>query len=165
MSKLFTLAELTEFLEVHRNTVRAWLKRGCPYVQEAVPARAQPWQFNLAEVVRWREDQAALAAVGDTAQLDIQEARRRKTAAEAALVELDLALRKKEIIEIESIAEVVGTEYANCRARLLAIPSKLAPILQTVEGIAEKRDAIEGAIVEALTELSFDSRPDAGADQ
>lgn len=156
MSKTYSLAELVEMLQVHRNTITAWLKRGMPYVQKAEAARGQPWQFNLADVVRWREDQAALAAVGDTSELDIQEARRRKTAAEAALVELDLALRKKEIVKIETISEIVGDEYANCRAKLLAIPSKLAPALEITEGIPEKRDIIEAAIVEALQELASD---------
>lgn len=158
----FSLSELSALLGVHRNTLSTWVKRGCPHLQKADRSRGQEWQFDLAAVVRWREDQAVAAALGDTTQIDDKEARRRKLAAEAALTELELAKEQGKVVEIDQVARVVGEEYANCRARLLAIPSKLAPLLDATPGINAKRDLIEQAITEALDELTADGAADLG---
>lgn len=153
--RIVNLAELADINGVSLPTARSWPRRGCPYVQKGGAGRE--WQFNTADVAQWREEQAALAAVGDTSTLDIEEARRRKTAAEAAMVELDLAKRRGELVEIESIADIVGEEYTRLRARLLALPVKMAPMMETAASLQERRETIENAITECLAELSADT--------
>lgn len=49
-------AELSEYFGVSLVTIDAWVRRGCPYVDRG--SRGRPWTFDLAAVVRWREDQA-----------------------------------------------------------------------------------------------------------
>lgn len=149
-----TKADLAKCLGVSLPTVTSWVRKGCPYVEKG--SKARPWIFNTASVIAWREDQAALNAVGDTASLDIDEARRRKLAAEAAMVELDLSKRRGEVIEIEEVAGVVGDDYANVRAKLLALPTKLAPQLIGIEDPAECQALIERGVAEALEELTAD---------
>lgn len=147
-------ADLARAWGVSLPTVGAWVKRGCPYISKGGPGK--PWIFNTSEVAAWREEQAAQAALGETQSLDIEEARRRKLAAEAALAELDVAKRRGEVIEIEEVARVIGDDYANVRAKLLSIPTKLAPQLLGVEETAEIKGLIERALTEALEELTAD---------
>ena len=145
---------LAETFGVSLPTVNAWVRRGCPVVQKG--SKSRQWLFNTAEVAAWREDEAAAAAVGDTAKMDMDEDRRRNEAAKAAMSELDLAKRRGELIEIESVAEYVGEEYSRIRAKLLALPVKIAPMLETTETLQQRREIIEDGISECLAELSAD---------
>lgn len=147
-------ADLARMFGVSLPCIGQWIGKGCPYVSKGGPGRQ--WVFNSADVLSWREDQVAQMALGDTKSLDIDEARRRKLAAEAALVELDLAKRRGDVIEIEEVAGVVGDDYANVRAKLLALPSKLAPQIIGAVDAAECQALIERGVSEALEELTAD---------
>ena len=149
-----TKSDMARCMGVSLPTMTQWVKKGCPYVTKGSKSKA--WMFDTAEVVAWREEQIALQTIGDTASLDIDEARRRKLAAEAAMVELDLSKRKGEVIEIESVAAVVGDDYANVRAKLLSLPTKLAPQVTGIEDLAECKALIERGVFEALEELTAD---------
>jgi phage terminase Nu1 subunit (DNA packaging protein) len=50
------------------NTLKAWFRQGCPVVQKGSQNRA--WEICLADVVAWREQQAAKAAIGEVASFD-----------------------------------------------------------------------------------------------
>ena len=146
--------ELATWWGVNPTSVNKWVRNGCPYVTKG--SKNRPWVFNTADVAAWREEQMFLRAVGDTSQLDIDESKRRKLAAEAAMVELDLAKRRGEVIEIDEIVDVIGDDYANLRAKLLSLPTKLAPLVAVVEDMAECKGLIERGIHEALEELTAD---------
>jgi len=146
--------DLAALMGVSSVTIGQWVSKGCPYVQKGAAGKA--WVFDVPEVVGWREQQVALQAVGDTKSLDIDEARRRKLAAEAALSELDLAVRKGELVEIESVASAVAEEYANVRAKLLGLPTKVAPQAIGITETAELQSLLESVVTEALEELVRD---------
>lgn len=139
---------------VTSNTITQWVGKGCPYVQKG--GQGKSWVFNMPDVIAWREEQIALQAVGDTASLDIDEARRRKLAAEAALAELDVSKRRGEVVEIEDVAAAVGDDYANVRAKLMSLPTKAAPQLAIIEDSAEAQAVLEKLVHEALEELTAD---------
>ena len=61
-----------------------------------------------------------------------------------------------ELIEIEEVAEAVGQEYNNVRARLLAIPSKAAATVCHLSEPHEIQEVLRAAIHDALAELSYD---------
>lgn len=147
-------ADLARMFGVSLNTIGQWVNKGCPWITKGCPGKQ--WTFNTAEVVAWREEHVAQQVQGDTSQLDIEEARRRKMAAEAAMMELDLAKRRGEVLEVEAVAEVIGDDYANVRAKLLSLPTKLAPILVGIEDPAECLMLIERGVTEALEELTAD---------
>lgn len=150
----FTKAELAESLNVSLTTVTNWVRNGCPFVTRGTKGKA--WVFDLADVVTWRQERAVEQALGDTSTLSIDEARRRKVSAEAAMMELDLSKRRGEVVEIADVAEMVGEDYANVRAKLLSLPAKLAPVLATESDIAACQGLLEAGISEALDELSTD---------
>lgn len=151
---LVSKADLARLAGVSLPTISQWVAKGCPYVKKG--AKGQPWQFDASHVWAWREEQVALQTVGDTSQLDIEEARRRKLAAEAALAELDVAKKKGELVEVEVVAETVGDDYANVRAKLLSLPTKAAPQLCAIDDAAEVQSFLEKLVFEALEELTAD---------
>lgn len=148
-------AELANIYGVSLPTISQWVNKGCPWITKGSPGKQ--WRFNTADVTTWREEHVAQQIQGDTSQLDIDEARRRKLAAEAAMMELDLAKRRGEVIEIEQVAAIMGDDYANVRAKLLSLPTKLAPMLVGIEDTLECKALIERGVTEALEELTADA--------
>ena len=128
-AQTFSLVEVAGLLNVTRQTIDRWLKNGCPFVERADRNRGKDWQLSLPDVVAWREQRAVQAAIGDTSTLGIDEARRRKVAAEAALAELELAKQRGEVVSIDVALQVIGDQLAVCRSRLLNLPTKLGPIV------------------------------------
>lgn len=149
----YSLVEASAILGVARQTLARWLAEGCPSVQRANRARGQEWQIRISDVLAWREERAVQQAVGDTAKLDIDEARRRKTAAEAALAELELAKQRGEVVAVEVVAKAVGDQLSACRARLLSLPTKAAPLVAVEADVQVCRDLIEQGVRDALDEL------------
>jgi phage terminase Nu1 subunit (DNA packaging protein) len=148
------LMEAAAVLGRSPTTLKTWFNIGCPVVERG--AVNKKWKINPAAVIAWREERVVQDAVGENRQVDFEEARRRKMAAEAAMSELDLAQRRQELVPVEDIAAIIGEEYSNLRAKLLAIPTKLAPQLQGVEELSEAKAVIELAITDAMEELTAD---------
>jgi len=154
VAQTFSLNELAGLVGVTRQTVDRWLKQGCPFVEKADRDRGKEWRLSLPAVIEWREKRAVEQAIGDTSRLDIDEARRRKTAAEAALAELDLSVKRGEVIALSVASEVIGDQLSACRARLLSLPTKISPLVAPLTNIIECRDVIDAAVREALDEIS-----------
>jgi phage terminase Nu1 subunit (DNA packaging protein) len=152
MGQRVNRSDLASVFGVSLPTINAWVKRGCPVVQRG--RKGKPWEFDTADVANWREQQAAEAAVGDTSKLDIDEAKRRKEAADAALKELELARLRNEVVSVSLIADVIGDQFSTCRARLLALPAKAAPLVIGHEDLSQVRDILEQQVRDALAELS-----------
>jgi len=68
--------------------------------------------------------------------------------------ELQLAHIKNQMHRSEDIEQVMNSMLSNFRARLLALPSKVAPSLVARENINMIEHLIQDEIYEALTELS-----------
>jgi terminase small subunit / prophage DNA-packing protein len=135
-------------------TLKSWFNLGCPVIERG--GKAKKWRICPAAVIAWREEKIAQDSVGDTQNLDYEEARRREMAAKAAMLELDLAQRRGKLVEVELIADLVGEEYANVRARILGLPTRLAPQVIGITSLPELRALIEAGITEVLEELTAD---------
>jgi len=146
--------DLATYLGVHLTSITTWVRNGCPYVVKG--SVNKPWVFNTADVIDWRQDRAVQKALGDTKLLDIDEGRRRKVAAEAGLAELELAQKQGEVVEIDSICAAVADDYSNVRAKLLSLPTKLAPQVAVYDDTAECLALLSRGIDEALEELTVD---------
>lgn len=156
-SPLVSQVQLAGIFGVKTDTIRAWERAGCPVESKGTKGIAS--QYKPADVIRWREEQAALAASGDLSKLDMNEARRRKIAAEAANSEIDLARKRGDLVEVSIIAVDVGDALAAVVARLQAIGARLAPMLELATDMASRKEMIDSAINEALHDIS---RPDFG---
>lgn len=73
-----------------------------------------------------------------------------------AKIEIEVAKLRGELIPLGEIVKAVEKEYANVRAQLRAIPSKLAKILSMVTDPNEVYLRLTESIDETLTELTAD---------
>lgn len=74
----------------------------------------------------------------------------------ALKAKLDYEEAVGKLVSIESVSKIVEQEYSRVRARLLAIPSKLAPDVALIDDVSLCRSQIEAMITDALSELSAD---------
>lgn len=146
-------AELASLFGVSTVTIRAWERKGLPVGRKGGTGKAS--SYNTAAVARWREEQAALAATGDTSAMDLEEAKRRKMAADAALAELDLSVKRGEYVLIEEVGAIVADEYATIRANFTSLPGDIAADLENLTAV-EIQEALAAKVSEILNGLSAD---------
>lgn len=151
--RIVNQVELASTFGVSTVTIRAWERQGLPV--EAKGGGGKPSTYNTAAVARWREEQAALAASGDTAAMDMEEAKRRKMAAEAALAELELSVRRGEYVLIEQVGAVVADEYATIRANFSSMPGDVASDLENLKAV-EIQEVLSAKVSEILNGLVAD---------
>jgi phage terminase Nu1 subunit (DNA packaging protein) len=82
------------------------------------------------------------------------EARTRKINAEAEIAELELARIRQTLCKTEDVVKAWESVLHACRAKFLAMPSKMAPVLANVTETAVIKDHLENAVREALDELA-----------
>jgi phage terminase Nu1 subunit (DNA packaging protein) len=147
--KIANLAELVLIFGVAEQTARKWVAKGCPVIQKG--GLGGEWKFSTADVSSWLVAQQKRAKSEE--HVDLDEARRRKLAAEAELAELDAAVRRGDVVPVEMVAKIIADQFTACRARFLSIPTKLAPVLISSTDMVECRTLLEAAVDEALHEL------------
>lgn len=90
-----------------------------------------------------------------------ESARTRKMLVDAAIAEMELAKARKEYVAAEDVEAVWSDVFANAKARLLSIPSTLAPMLRGQTDLGEIKDILEKAVHDCLEELaSYDPKID-----
>ena len=82
------------------------------------------------------------------------EARTRKINAEAEIAELELQRIKATMCFTSDVVKAWESVLHACRAKLLAVPVKMAPIVSSISDTSAVKVKLEDAIREALEELS-----------
>tara|TARA_R110000822_G_scaffold310469_1_gene443298 strand:+ start:136 stop:543 length:408 start_codon:yes stop_codon:yes gene_type:complete len=85
---------------------------------------------------------------------DYEEARAKKTAAEAEITELELAKVRGELVVAEDVVTAWADTLTSLKAKLVSIPSKAAPIVAAEETAAGCQKILDDLVREALEELS-----------
>lgn len=153
---IVTQAELARMYNVTATVIRGWIQKGMPLHRRGTTGggrNAKSTLIRVSDCVRWREKY--LKEEKSEAKVEFDEAKRRKMLAEAEKTELEVQVRKGELVEVDEIGKAVESDYMNLRAKLLAIPSSLAPILEVATTAIEIKNCLEDAINEALSELSM----------
>ena len=144
--------ELANILGIAENTLTAWQKQiGFPVV--SIGAGRQGSQYDTTEVIAWIRKREIDNLTANAASIDIEEAKRRKIAAEAGLAELELMKEQGTVVLIEDVAKEFGEQLSALRAKLLSIPSKTAGLVFTAKDVTEAKGILEDAILEGLNEL------------
>jgi phage terminase Nu1 subunit (DNA packaging protein) len=143
--------DLAHLLNVSRTTLAAWIRDGMPYLKRADRDEGIPWVFDIAEVVRWREERAAQ---GNGTPTDYLEAQTRKMAAEAELAEIKLAKERGDAVSIRDTEKAWSNIMVNFRAKMLTLPQRLAPILVGQSNERAIAGMLKEEIYQALDELS-----------
>lgn len=94
------------------------------------------------------------------ADLDLTAERARKAKEEADKLEMQNAQMRGELLARDDVTAAVVGAFARVRARLIGVPSKVAPVVVSMEAPAEAEAAIRGAVYEALKELADTSVSD-----
>ncbi len=82
------------------------------------------------------------------------EARTRKVNAEAEIAELELAKIRGTLCMTDDVVKAWESVLHACKAKFLSLPTKVAPVVANESDVAKVKDFLEGAIREALMELS-----------
>jgi len=158
-------SQLSRVVGRSEKVIDDWITNGVPF--EKVGGR---YQFDFHKVWTWRDDyirglgsgtksskkeKEALGLARDKAGLRESEERAEKLA-------MENAQRRKELASVEEMTEAWEGFILNCRAKLLSLSPKLAPILADENRPAVVQSEIDAAIYEALNELAGGSN--AGAD-
>jgi len=68
--------------------------------------------------------------------------------------ELDLKLKQDQLVEVDQVGDHLDKIFSAVRQRLLATPSKIAPLVHAEESVGGARIVLESAVFEVLDELS-----------
>lgn len=152
--KTFNRTQLAENLGVDLTTIDRWVRDGCPYVRRPVRKGVGSWEFSAAAVFEWRINRERQAVLGEVVNIDENEARRRKLAAEAGLAELELSKGQGLCVSIADSAQAWGQMVGACRAKLLGIPTKLGHQVAIESDRLRCEDLLTQCVHEALSELA-----------
>lgn len=151
---LVTRPQLALAFGVHAITISKWEAHdGLPV--EAPGGPGKPSRYSLPKCIAWALERERAKHQG-TGGLDLDAERAKFAAAQRERVQLQNAVRRGELVEVEAVTAVWGELLATVRASLLAMPASLAPMIATLQGGARAveallRDRIEGALQELAT--------------
>jgi len=94
-----------------------------------------------------------------TGDLDYTQERAKLTRLQAEKVTLELEQQRGNLLPLEMVIEAWQGQIANARARLLALPPKVAGQVLGMESYVEVEQVIRDIIYEALDELTGDGLP------
>lgn len=154
--KIVSQTELAAILGVQPNTLKAWERKGMPTVRYS-ERTGQAAQYNTADVIRWREKERAAQALGDNREMEVEEAKRRKLAAEASSAEIDLEVKRGALVPVDEVAAIVEAEYSTVRANLMAMGGEIAPELEHLSSV-EIEAKINTKVAEILKALSAEDQ-------
>lgn len=105
--------------------------------------------------IRYWQDRA-LSRAPEPEAGTLEDARRRKTEAEASLAEMELAREQGRMISVDDLEEMLSGPLYRLRAKLLNLPTKWAPALVGCRTIAEAQARLESSVEEAMRSLADD---------
>jgi phage terminase Nu1 subunit (DNA packaging protein) len=97
-------------------TVDAWVRAGCPFDQRG-GVGGQQWEFDTADVARWREQRAADDAGGADVADEVA-LKKRRLKAETLAAELDLLERRNLVAPLEQMERVLTRAMAEVQSNL-----------------------------------------------
>jgi len=134
-------AKTAQKLNVSLTTLDDWRRKGCPHTKTGKQVF-----FDIDTLNTWLDNRIS----GD---LDYTQERAKLTRLQAEKAKLELEQQRGNLIPLELVVVAWEGQIANCRAKLLALPSKVAA--QAVgANYVEIEQLFKGVIYEALDELA-----------
>ena len=141
------LQALATRLSVSTKSVSDWVRKGCPHTRTTRGG----YVFRLRQVQAWR---AANLSSPLSPSNTLSEARRRKETALAELRELDVRVRKGELVERAAVEKRFFAMVRTSRDLLQNIPDRLAGVLAAETDQARIHALLTQEIRQALEALS-----------
>lgn len=149
MGEIVNKARLAKILGKTEATLTTWQKEGMP-IKETGGKKGKANNYDTAEVIGWM-----LLRSNSTAQA-IEKAKLRLVTAQAELEELKVQEKKEELIPLEKMQYILTTMLGKARAKILALPSRLAPQIANQKEPKRVEKILQGACHEVLNELAYD---------
>lgn len=153
MSYQVTKRAGAEFFGVSVQALDGWFTAGCPVAKRDDTGRIVA--VDLQAMAQWRIDRAAMPEGNG---LDFE--RTRLTKAQADKTELEVSELRAELIPATKIETHWQAMIAAMRARLVGLPSKIAPQVAGPDDLTRVQDMIQAGVYEALAEIAGDAFPD-----
>ena len=155
MVKIATLSETAEFLGISLPTIRERVKDSdFQWVIEA-GGQSKPWKIDATAAHNWNCDQAVQKAVQKFHWHEAtKKARHRLLIAKADLAEFELARLRGKVMEIDVAEQIWRDHVVNARASLLALPTKIGPMVAAEDNPARCSEMIRQEVCQALDQLS-----------
>jgi hypothetical protein len=146
---LATIAEAAEHLFIDERTFKR-------HLDEGNISRQPRGSYDLSEARREYLTYLKNAASGRQQETNTKrvDAGTRKDEAIADRYELEVAQRRGELIPRSEVVAGMSACFARVRAKMLALPSKLAPVVATLGTAAEIQEKINDGVHEALDQLA-----------
>jgi phage terminase Nu1 subunit (DNA packaging protein) len=126
--------EVLRIFGVSKPGLLDWHRRGCP--------RNEDRSYDLAAVVQWRMRELEARAKQARQLSGLDEARRRKTAADAQLAEMTLAQRRGDLLPRTAVVAGWVSRYKAVQSRLMGMLGRLGSRGVTAEHVALVREEI-----------------------
>jgi len=140
-------SETAQKLNVSLTTLDNWRRKGCPHTKTGKQVF-----FDMDTLKKW------LNHYSDK-DLDYTQERAKLTRLQAEKVTLDLEQQRRKLLPLEMVILAWQGQIANARAKLLALPPKVAAQVLGMESYVELEHTIRDIIYEALDELAGDGVP------
>lgn len=150
---LVTSAELARIFGVSDSTIANWRRAGMPCEEKG--RRGQTSRYDTVACINWWGTRLA----GEDKALDLNLERARLAHHQANKTQVEESLLKGELVRTLDVIEVWSALYSSARAKLLALPRKLAAILIHAETQDEAEAGAEKEITAILGELSRSGLP------
>ena len=140
-------SETAQKLNVSLTTLDDWRRKGCPHTKTGKQV-----YFEIKEIERWLDNRSS-------GELDYTQERAKLTKLQAEKVTLELEQQRGKLLPLEMVILAWQGQIANARAKLLALPPKVAAQVLGMESYVELEHTIRDIIYEALDELAGDGVP------
>jgi len=144
---LLSKIELASTLGKNPKIISDWIIAGCPHDRDG-----KKYVFDLPEVWKWREGYLRKSAPKADSHLAIEKTR--LTKAQADKTEVEAAVASGKVVAIDDVTEAWCNVISVVRTRLLAIPSRAAPLVAAASTPQETEKIVKTLLYEALTDLS-----------
>jgi phage terminase Nu1 subunit (DNA packaging protein) len=146
-------SKLADILGVTQTTLTMWQREGLPFATK----RGRDNAYETSDVIDWllkRERTKLSRAATESGGIDIDHEKARKERALADKHEMDLSLRRGELLEASDVERVWLSRITAAKTRLMGIPRKCAPAVVMVTAPADAEAIIEQEVRDALEELA-----------
>lgn len=143
-------SDLAAHIGVSLPTIDRWIKDGMPVVRRG--GRGVEWEFDLADVIRWRLDVTREAAGGGAA--DLNEIEKRTAAAKMLKAELELAKARGEVAPLDQIERNLCKVFAEVRANMRNIPGAVSSLIIGETDERRLKEVLLAEIDKALESLA-----------
>jgi len=134
-----------------KSEVETLLNVGLPSTTTGT-GRGSTTKIEIEAALKWLTARALDAPAALPEGVSLEQAKTALALAQARIAELRFKQMSGDLISIDEFMPVVERAVAAARARLLAVPTKLAPIVSPADPVRGQR-ILEGAMQEVLAEL------------